>query len=331
MGFKDCTSLLLVGCVMALFSKEPSLRAQSDDPRFTPHRIIGNIYDVGEYDVSCFLITTNQGHILLNSGWPRTPELIRAHMERLGFRMTDIKVLLTNNSHGEVIGGLAQIKRWTGATVEIMAGDEDVVRSGVAVAGGHRYRLVEPCQVDKVLHDLDEVRLGDAALVAHLTPGHTRGATTWTLRAVEKGKAYDVVILDAPPKDYKEPPLLGDPEYPQRCSDYALSFRIIKGLHCDVLLSSHSLHYLAATKEVQTEIMRGGYANLPRDATAPRQFLAAKEKQFLDELASQMDPEIGRLANLNYYRLFSERFLRDPGYRKLLPLMELLPDERLEK
>src|SRR5258708_15677025 len=154
---------------------------------FPPHRIIGNIYYVGTNTLSSFLIATPQGHILIDSTYERNVPTIEKSVTQLGFKFSDIKILLGSHAHGDHQEGDAMVKQKTGAQVMAMA--EDVPALKAIKPGGKEH------PVDKVLHDGESVTLGGTTLIAHLTPGHTRGCTTWTLKAEEGGKTYDVVII----------------------------------------------------------------------------------------------------------------------------------------
>src|SRR3954452_19890428 len=171
--------------------------AQGKDPAFPAHKVVGNVYYVGSTDLSSYLITTPQGHILINSSFEETVPLIKASIEKLGFKFSDIKILLDSHAHGDHVAGCALTKQLTGARVMVMKGDEGVVSSR---GGGDFYYTDrwKPCAVDKVLQDGEKVTLGGTELVAHLTPGHTRGNTTWTMTANDGGKPYQVVIVGSP-------------------------------------------------------------------------------------------------------------------------------------
>ena len=144
---------------------------------FTPHKIIGNVYYVGTRTLSSFLVTTPQGHILIDSTYERNVPAIQKSVEQLGFKFSDIKILLGNHAHGDHQEGDALVKQLTGAQVMAMA--EDVPALQAIKPGGKEH------PIDRILHDGDEVTLGGTTLVAHLTPGHTRGCTTWTMKALE--------------------------------------------------------------------------------------------------------------------------------------------------
>src|SRR5438105_12465125 len=169
-----------------LFRRNIGTREDQDTP-FTPHKIIGNLYYVGTRTLGSFLITTPQGHILINSDYERNVPVVRQSIEALGFKYTDIKILLGSHAHADHMEGDALVKQLTGATVMAMAEDVPALQQMKPAGKAH--------PIDKVLHDDDQVVLGGTTLVAHLTPGHTPGDTTWTMKAQEGGKTYDVVII----------------------------------------------------------------------------------------------------------------------------------------
>src|SRR3954468_6110877 len=160
---------------------------EDQDTAFTPHKILGNLYYVGTRSLASFLITTPQGHILINSDYERNVPAVRQSIEALGFKYTDIKILLGSHAHADHMEGDALVKQLTGAQVMAMA--EDVPGLQLIKPGG------EDHPVDRVLHDGDTVTLGGTTLTAHLTPGHTQGCTTWTMKVQEGGQSYNVVII----------------------------------------------------------------------------------------------------------------------------------------
>ena len=160
---------------------------EAQQMRPIPHKIVGNLYYVGSETLSSFLVTTPQGHILINSNFERNVPLIKASVEKLGFSFKDIKILLTSHGHIDHVEGDAMVKQLTGAQVMVMA--EDVAVEQKITPGG------KPHPIDRIFHDREEVALGGTTLVAHLTPAHTPGCTTWTTPITEAGKTYNVVIL----------------------------------------------------------------------------------------------------------------------------------------
>jgi metallo-beta-lactamase class B len=273
----------LLGLWLALGVIGSDVQAQSNDQPFPPHRIIGNVYYVGSENLASYLITTSAGHILINSSFEETVPLIRSSVEKLKFHFQDIKILLTSHAHSDHVAGNALVKRLTGARVLVMQGDEDLVRSGGK--GDFQYEsLWERCQVDGVLQDGQEVKLGDAVLVAHRTPGHTKGCTTWTLKVNDGGKLYQVVIIGSPNVNpgYR---LVGNSKYQSISKDFARTFQVLKSLPCDVFLGAHGNYY--GMPEKYARLQKGAAENPFVDPQGYRQYVALKEKAFQDELARQ--------------------------------------------
>ncbi|MGE3959719.1 MAG: subclass B3 metallo-beta-lactamase [Vicinamibacterales bacterium] len=201
---------------------------------FTPHKVIGNIYYVGTKSLSVYLIVTPAGNILINSTYERNVPLIQKSIEQLGFKFSDTKVLLGSHAHGDHQEGDALVKQLTGAQVVAMA--EDVPALEAMKPGGKAH------PIDRVIHDGDTVTLGGTTLTAHLTPGHTRGCTTWTLRASEGGRTYDVVIIGSLGTNpgFR---LVNNPDIPNQADEYERAFRKTHTLKCDVPLGSHPSMY----------------------------------------------------------------------------------------
>jgi metallo-beta-lactamase class B len=198
--------------------------------QFPPHKIIGNIYYVGTKSLSAFLVVTPQGNVLINSTYERNVPTIQKSVEQLGFRFSDTKILLGSHAHGDHQEGDAMVKQLTGAQVMAMA--EDVPALQAMKPGGKEH------PIDRVLHDGEEVKLGGTTLVAHLTPGHTRGNTTWALKAQEGGKTYDVVIIGS----FGTNPgtrLVGNLTVPGIVDEYNRTFKVARSLKVDVPLGSH--------------------------------------------------------------------------------------------
>jgi len=195
--------------------------------QFPPHKIIGNLYYVGTRTLSSFLIVTSQGNILINSTYKRNVHTIEKSVEQLGFKFSDIEILLGTHAHGDHQEGDALIKQLTGAQTMAMA--EDVPALQAITPGGKEH------PIDKTLHDGETVTLGGTTLTAHLTPGHTRGCTTWTLRAKESGKNYNVVIGCS-----LRPPATLTPEV---VTEFSHSFPLVRSLACDVPLGDHPAQY----------------------------------------------------------------------------------------
>jgi len=253
---------------------------------FPPFRIAGNLYYVGSKGLANYLITTPQGNILINSDLEANIPLIKASIEKLGFRFEDTKILLISHAHWDHDAGSARIKELTGASYMVMDADVPVVESGGKADfqyGSRSEFLYKPVKVDRVLHDGDEVKLGDTVLVAHLTPGHTKGCTTWTMKVTEAGKTHDVVIVGSPNVNpgYK---LVSNAAYPQIAEDYERMFRVLKSLPCDLFLGAHGGYFGMEEKYAR---LKPGAANPFVDPDGYKQFVADKEQEFRSELAKQ--------------------------------------------
>ena len=200
MSFPEPTMLLRT--LLLLLSLSVFAHGQSiwTEP-FPPHQIAGNLYYVGSRDLASYLIATPEGHILINSSLEESPPLIRTSVEKLGFKFTDIKFLLISHAHSDHCAGSAQILKETGAKHLVMEADADAVENGGSKKpriGKGDYTQFPPARVDRRLKDGEEVRLGDSVLVAHLTPGHTRGCTTWTMKVNDSGRTLNAVIIGSP-------------------------------------------------------------------------------------------------------------------------------------
>jgi metallo-beta-lactamase class B len=194
---------------------------------FAPHRIVGNVYYVGVNTISSFLVTTPQGHVLIDSTYERNVPTIEKSVARLGFKFSDVKILLGNHAHGDHQEGDALVKEMTGAQVMAMA--EDVPALQAMKPGGKEH------PIDRVLHDGDQVTLGGATLTAHLTPGHTHGCTTWTMTAQEGGKSYNVMFGCS-----LRPPMTLTPAL---VDEFHRAFKTVRALPCDVQLGDHGAQY----------------------------------------------------------------------------------------
>jgi metallo-beta-lactamase class B len=250
---------------------------------FPAHKVVGNVYYVGSKDLATFLITTPEGHILINSGFDRTVPLIQKSVESLGFKMTDVKILLASHAHSDHVAGLASLQKATGAKVHIMRGDDRVIASGGE--GQYMYTTSRwaPCKVDRVLEDRDEVKLGGMTLVARLTPGHTRGCTTWTLRVEDGGKKYDVVVIGSPNVNPGFQ-LVNNKEYPEIAADFAKTFEVLKSLPCDVFLGAHGAYYGMVERYA---LLKEGRADAFVNPEGYKEYVAQKERAFRKTLAEQ--------------------------------------------
>jgi metallo-beta-lactamase class B len=253
---------------------------------FPAHHVMGNIYFVGSKSLGIYLITTPQGHILVNAGLEGSVPLIQESVAKLGFKFSDVKILLISHAHYDHDAGAARIKELTGAKYMVMDADVPVVESGGKedfFYGKRPDLLYPPAKVDRVVHDGDTVKLGDSVLTAHLTPGHTKGCTTWTMKVLESGKSYDVVIVGSPNvnEGYK---LVDNVAYPQIASDYERGFRVLRSLHCDVFLGAHGDYYGMEEKYGRIKVAA---ANPFIDPGGYKDYVDEREQAFRAELAKQ--------------------------------------------
>ncbi len=252
-----------------------------DEP-FPPHRIADNLYYVGSRGLSSYLITTPKGHILINSSFERTVPIIRANIETLGFKFTDIKILLTSHAHDDHVAGHALVQKLTGAKVYVMRGDEDVVASG----GKGMYLYTsrwKPVKVDRILEDGEDVQLGEMTLKARLTPGHTRGCTTWTMEASDKGRKLAVIIIGSPNVNAGFH-LVKNRDYPGIAADYARAFEVWRSLPCDIYLGAHGNYY---GMEEKAKLLGKSDTNPFIDPKGYKDYIRDREQNYRNILAEQ--------------------------------------------
>jgi len=206
----------------------------------------------------------------------------------LGFHFTDIKILLISHAHADHDAGSAEVKRMTGAKYMVMDGDVDVVESGGAKDFAYPHDLYPATKVDRVLHDGDQVRLGGVTLVAHKTPGHTRGCTTWTMRAMSGGKLRDVVIVGSwnVNPGYRLVDVPGKPAYyPGIADDYKQTFVVLKSLPCDIFLGAHGAYFDMLEKLQRAQA--GAGESVWIDPAGYKAAVAEREAAFESELKRQ--------------------------------------------
>jgi metallo-beta-lactamase class B len=213
-----------------------------------PHRVIGNIYFVGQDDLASFLIVTPKGNILINTGYEFSVPEIQESMKLLGFRFQDIKILLVTHAHSDHAGGLATVRKLTGAKMLAIEQEAELLRTG----GKTDYLFgkpgwFEPVKVDKTFVDGEPIELGGTVLIPHLTPGHTKGSTSYSTDITEKGKLYHVLVANLPNLN-DGVNLTDNPKYPNIVEDYAHAFDVLRQLPCDVFLSSHTSAYQLTRK-----------------------------------------------------------------------------------
>ncbi|WP_295654653.1 subclass B3 metallo-beta-lactamase [uncultured Mucilaginibacter sp.] len=243
-------SILMVFCLMstALFVYPQQIVKLTPSPEWSkaypPFRIVGNLYYVGTYELTSYLIVTPKGNILINTGLPGSENMIRSQVEKLGFKFSDIKLLLTNQVHSDHVGAMAAIKKMTGA--KIMVNEQDAQE--LADGGQSDYVLTDksffypPVKADVLLHEHDTIKFGRTQIVALHHPGHTRGATSFLFDVQDGHRSYRVLIANMP-SIVGDTKLSGMPTYPNVGKDFAYTLKAMKNIKFDIWLAAHASQF----------------------------------------------------------------------------------------
>lgn len=279
-------TLTIVALASMLAGRDARSQANDWTQPFPPFRIADNLYYVGSKGLASYLVTSPQGHVLINSDLEANVPMLEASIAQLGFKFSDVKILLISHAHWDHDAGSALVKQRTGARYMVMDADVSVVESGGRDDfhyGADSTSRYAPARVDRVLHDGDEVTIGDMVLVAHLTPGHTKGCTTWTLAVHDGGKTLNAVIICSPNVNpgYK---LVNNPKYPAIAQDFERTFRVLKSLPCDIFLGAHGSYFDLEAKYAR---LQAGEKTAFADRAGCAAFVADREKAFRTELAKQ--------------------------------------------
>jgi len=242
---------------------------------FPAFKIAGDLYYVGTADLAVYLINTPQGNILINSDFKEDVPAIKKSIEQLGFKYGDTKIILISHAHGDHDEATGLIQKETGAKLMVMDGD---VREEESTAPGR-----PGARVDRVLHDGDKVELGGATLVAHLTPGHTKGCTTWTMQVREGVRTLNAVIIGSPNVNPGYV-LVGNNNYPEIAQDYVKTFAVLKSLPCDLFLGAHGGYFGLAAKYAK---VKAGGANPFIDPEGYKAYVEERNQSFQKEWARQ--------------------------------------------
>ena len=279
-------TLLLAALMPAAQSQNHSDRQQllkAWNQPFKGFRIIGNIYYVGTNNLACFLITSPEGHILVDTAMEESGPLVRANIEALGFKLKDIRIILSSHAHFDHVAGHADMKAATGAQVFATAPDAATLESG-GRKGFHPLMAYKPVKVDRVIKDGEIVRLGNIVMTAHMVPGHTEGNTAWTTTIEDKGKTYAVVFA-ASMSINPGVRLVNNPTWPGIAEAYAASFVKLRSLKCDVFLGPHAPFF---KMEEKVKLMTPVSTTNPFiDPEGYRDFLDGLEKQYQQQLAQE--------------------------------------------
>jgi metallo-beta-lactamase class B len=259
----------------------------TDNRPVQPFKIADHLYYVGASDISSYLITTTDGHILIDSGYEATVPIIEANVSALGFKLRDVKILLNTQAHIDHAGGFARLKTLTGARLMISERDAPIIEAG----GRGDFVLTEPkwwfppATVDRRLRDGDLVKLGSTTLTARLTPGHTKGCTTWTFDVTDRGRTDHVaVVCGMTVLDGTR--VSGMPAYPTIESDYERTFEVLKRMPVDIFLGAHPSYYDGMKKADALRAKPDG-PNPFIDPDGMRAYVAAAEQRFRERLAAE--------------------------------------------
>jgi len=262
----------------------PAVRAQDAAQRIEwnqpaePFRVVDNVYYVGTYGLAAYLIATPNGHVLIDGGLPESAPLIAENVRKLGFRLEDVDHLLINHAHFDHSGGLAELKRLTGARLVASAAEQPDLEAG-RTAGRADIGGFPPVKVDRAVQDGETLALGDGGLLtAHVTPGHTRGCTSWSLQTGRRTVLFACSLTVAGQN------LLDDPTYPQAAADFRRTFARLGSLKADVFLNFHPDFFDLEGKRAR---QRAGEAEAFVDPGELRRQVARAERLFEAELGRQ--------------------------------------------
>ncbi len=283
-------AVLLAACVAGLPALVPAQTLEDrtqDKVAFPAHKIMGNLYYVGTGTLNSYLITTPAGHILINTNFEDTVPLLRASVEKLGFKMSDIKMILGSHAHGDHMQADAEVKELTGgATVVAMEQDVPALKNMTGPS-----KKAHP--IDRVIKDGEQIMLGGTTLTAHLTPGHTRGCTTWPMPMTDGGRTYNVLIAGGGRQDGAR--LVNNKNYPEIADDFARSVKTYKALPADVFLAAHSWMFDLAGKH--QKLQAGANPNPYIDPAGYKAWVANYERELNSMLAEQKKNPLPQPAN----------------------------------
>ena len=238
--------LLSIASLTATAQKvnEPKPWSAEWERPYQPFRIAGNLYYVGTYDLACYLITTPQGNILINTGLASSESQIKNNIETLGFKFGDIKILLTTQAHYDHMGAMAAIKKKTGAVMMVDEKDADVLKDGGSsdYALGGKGSTYEPVRPDRLLKDGDTITLGNMQLVMLHHPGHTKGSCSFLVTVKDDAQSWKVLIANMP-SIVTDKSFTAIAAYPGIAADYAFTLKAMKNISFDIWLASHASQF----------------------------------------------------------------------------------------
>ena len=276
--------LPLAGAAQAQTPKDfiAALKVKWNTPT-EPFKMIGNVYYVGTDGLASYLITSPQGHVLVDTAMPEATSQIKANIEKLGFKVTDIKYLVNTHAHIDHTGGLAEMKQASGAQLVAGAADKPLLEGGYYPGAQEDTALAfPPVKVDRTVREGDKVTVGDVTLTARETPGHSPGCTSWEFSVKDGDATRSALIFCSGTVALNR--LVTNPTYPGIVTDYRTTFARAKDMKVDVLLAPHPEMYKMAEK--RAKLAEGG----PNPFVNPGEFNAyaeTLEKAFEDALAKQ--------------------------------------------
>jgi len=285
-----CKGTGAVSCMMLAVAALHCASAAAQSQRETwnqpsePFKVIGNIHYVGTAGLSSFLITTERGHILLDAALPESVPLIEANIKALGFKLTDIEYLLNSHAHFDHSGGLARLKQASGAKLVASEGDRSALEGGFYLGFEDRDALkAPPVQVDRVVRDGETLELGGTVLTANLTPGHTRGCTSWSMPVSDRGQTLRVLFFCSSSVALNQ--LVNPPQYAGIVADYEKTFAKARSLQVDVFLAPHPEFFGLADKRTRLAAATNPFIDRQEFA----QFIARSQADFQRQLAAQQE------------------------------------------
>lgn len=284
-GFSPAVTVLIAAAIGAILPRNASSQEPDWNQPVAPFRIIGNIHYVGTNELAAYLLTTPEGHILIDGGLPESAPLIEQSIRTLGFKVEDVKILLATQAHFDHVGSLAALAAASKGQVMVMAGDREVVEQGGK--GDYLFgdkSTFSPVGVTRVLRDGETVGIGGTTLGVHATPGHTRGCTTFTTTIEDSGRQLLVVF---PGSTTVNPGtrLVHDESYPGIRADYEKTFATLSSLKADVFLGAHTGFFDLAGKRERLD--RGEKPNPFIDPAGYKAWLTRMKANFEKVIAEQ--------------------------------------------
>ncbi len=275
--------LLLLISVPGVFAQTaPTCGSECPNTQIEPFRMIGNIHWVGLSDHGSLLITTPEGHVMVDTGAEEFGGWVRENVQKLGFKLRDIKYIISTHGHADHVGGFSVMKEATGAKLLTAAGDAPVLADGGKSDFRSDTEMFRPVKVDQTFNDGFQLRLGGTVLTAHITPGHTRGCTTWTTTVEEDGKKYEAVIVCQVAIAGDRAPLVKNARYPAIADDFEKAFRVLKSLKSEVFLALRSTTF---GREAKLKRMQAGEKPNPFiDPKGLPAYVVEYEKRFREQL-----------------------------------------------